>query len=132
MCHNNKLFLTSFFQKGICKLPDLAGGDNTIHTRHIYIHNNKPISINIPLNPLLTLHQSLLPTNSLISNQLILSLKYHLQNFVEENAQIKIVFTFEFLNWFNLVSEFLKEFFCCENWLFDDCLFFMDAFLFEV
>ena len=88
MCNNNILLLPPLLNILISKLPNLLSSNNSIHSRHINIHNNKPISLNIPLNPLFTLHQSLLPTDSLIRNKLILRLQNHLQNLNIKNRVI--------------------------------------------
>jgi hypothetical protein len=88
MCNNNILLLPPLLNILISKLPNLLSSNNSIHSRHINIHNNKPISLNIPLNLLFTLHQSLLPTDSLIRNKLILRLQNHLQNLNIKNRVI--------------------------------------------
>ena len=88
MCNNNILLLPPLLNILISKLPNLLSSNNSIHSRHINIHNNKPISLNIPLHLLFTLHQSLLPTDSLIRNKLILGLQNHLQNLNIKNRVI--------------------------------------------
>ena len=88
MCNNNILLLPPLLNILIIKLPNLLSSNNSIHSRHINIHNNKPISLNIPLHLLFTLHQSLLPTDSLIRNKLILGLQNHLQNLNIKNRVI--------------------------------------------